>query len=168
MRSSKLALSGLLAVAALGCAPSPIAQLEANKDLVRRFTEALNAEDWDALDELVTDDFTRHSEATPGPTVSSREEFIQLQESFLVAFPDQRVTIERLIAEGDEVAALAKYSGTQNGPLGEYPATGIPVEATFLAFFRIEAGRIAELWVEWDNMAMLAKLGHFPPPPPGE
>lgn len=168
MRSSTLTFSSLLTVAALGCAPSPTAQLEANKDLVRRFTEALNAADWDAMDELVTDDFTRYSEATGGPPISSREEFIQLQESFMVTFPDQRVTIERLIAEGDEVAALAKYSGTQTGPMGEYPATGRPIEATFLAFFRIEAGRIAELWVEWDNVAMLAKLGHLPPPPPSE
>ncbi|NIN72602.1 MAG: DUF4440 domain-containing protein [Gemmatimonadetes bacterium] len=165
MRPSTLILSSFLAAVAVGCSPSPTAELEANKDLVRRFTEALNAANWDALDELVTEDFSRHSEATAGPPVSSREEFIQLQESFLVTFPDQRVTIERLIAEGDEVAALAKYSGTQTGPLGEYPATGRSVESTFLAFFRIEGGRIAELWVEWDNVAMLTQLGLFPPPP---
>jgi steroid delta-isomerase-like uncharacterized protein len=166
MRPSTLVLSCLLAATAPGCAPSPSAQLEANKDLVRRFTEALNAANWDALDELVTEDFSRHSQATAGPQVNSREAFIQLQESFLVSFPDQRVTIQRLIAEGDEVAALATYSGTHTGPMGEYPATGRSVESTFLAFFRIDAGRVAELWVEWDNVAMLTQLGLFPPPPP--
>lgn len=166
MRPSALVLLGLFAAAAAGCAPSPSAQLEANKDLVRRFTEALNTANWDALDELVTEDFTRHSQATVGPQVTSREEFIQLQESFLVSFPDQRVTIEKLIAEGDEVAALATYSGTHTGPMGEFPATGRSVESTFLAVFRIDAGRIAELWVEWDNVAMLTQLDLFPPPPP--
>lgn len=165
MRPSTLFLASLLAATAVGCARSPTAQLEANKDLVRRFTEALNTADWDALDELVTEDFSRHSQATAGPEANSREEFIQLQESFLVTFPDQRVTIQKLIAEGDEVAVLATYSGTQTGPMGEYPATGRSVESTFLAFFRIEAGRIAELWVEWDNVAMLTQLGLFPPPP---
>jgi steroid delta-isomerase-like uncharacterized protein len=165
MRSITVVLLGLFAFAAVGCAPSPTAELEANKDLVRRFTEALNAADWDALDELVTEDFTRHSEATAGPQANSREEFIQLQESFLVIFPDQRVTFRKLIAEGDEVAVLATYSGTQTGPMGDYPATGRSVESTFLAFFRIEAGRIAELWVEWDNVSMLTQLGLFPPPP---
>jgi len=166
MRASTLIVSGLLSAAAVGCGPSPTAQLEANKDLVRRFTEALNAANWDALDELVTEDFTRHSQATAGAHVNSREEFIELQKSFLVSFPDQRVTIEKLIAEGDEVAGLATYSGTQTGPMGQFPATGKKVESTFLAFFRIEAGRIAELWVEWDNLAMLTQLGLFPPPPP--
>lgn len=165
MRPSTLVLSSLLAAAAVGCAPSPTAQLEANKDLVRRFTEALNTANWDALDELVTEGFTRHSQATAGPQVNSREEFVRLQESFLVSFPDQKVTIEKLIAEGDEVAALATYSGTHTGPMGDSPATGRSVESTFLAIFRIETGRIAELWVEWDNVAMLTQLGLFPPPP---
>jgi steroid delta-isomerase-like uncharacterized protein len=167
MRPSTLVISSLLAATAVGCAPSPTAQLEANKDLVRQFTEALNTANWDALDELVTEDFSRHSQATAGPQVNSRDEFIQLQESFLVSFPDQRVTIEKLIAEGDEVAALAIYSGTHTGPMGEYPATGRSFESTFLAFFRIDAGRVAELWVEWDNVALLTQLGLFPPPPGG-
>jgi predicted ester cyclase len=50
--------------------------------------------------------------------------------------------------------------------MGEIPATGRSVASTFLSFFRIESGRIAELWVEWDNVVMLAQLGLYPPPPP--
>ncbi len=166
MRPHTLAVSAILVLVVVGCAPSPTAQLEANKDLVRQFIEALNAADLEALDEIVTEDFARHSQATAGPQVSSREEFIQLQESFLAIFPDQRVTIRKLVAEADEVAALATYSGTQTGPMGDLPATGKSVESTFLAVFRVDAGRIAELWVEWDNVAMLTQLGLFPPPPP--
>jgi len=166
MRIRTLAPTVVLAAVLTGCGPPTTTQLEANKDLVQRFGEALNAADWDALDELVTEDFTRHSQATAGPQVKSRAEFIQLQESFLVSFPDQRVTPLKVIAEGDEVAILATYSGTHTGPMGEFPATGRSVESTFLAIFRIEAGRIAELWVEWDNVAMLTQLGLFPPPPP--
>ena len=167
MKSSTLVFSTLVAATAVGCAPSPTAQLEANKGLVRQFTQALNSADWTALNELVTEDFSRHSQATAGPQVNSRAEFIQLQESFLVSFPDQRVTVQKLIAEGDEVAALATYTGTHTGPMGEFPATGRSVESAFLSIFRIEDGRIAELWVEWDNVAMLTQLGLFPPPPSG-
>lgn len=155
-----------LLLVTLGCAPSQTAQLEANKDLVRRFTEATNAADWDALSEIVTEDFTRHSAATAGPEVTSRDEFIELQKSFLVSLPDQHVTTRQLIAEGDRVAGLATYSGTQTGPIGDMPATGNAVEIPFLGMFRIEDGRIAELWVEWDNVAMLTQLGLFPPPCP--
>lgn len=151
---------------AIGCAGSSSAQLEANKDLVRRFTEATNAADWDGLSEIVAEDFSRHSAATTGPAVTSREEFIELQESFLVSFPDQHVEMERLIAEGDYVAGRALYTATQTGPMGDFPATGRAVEAPFLAMFRIEAGQIAELWIEWDNLAMLGQLGLLPTPSP--
>jgi predicted ester cyclase len=46
--------------------------------------------------------------------------------------------------------------------MGDFPATGNRVESKFLAIFRIEEGKIAELWVEWDNVAMLTQLGLFP------
>jgi steroid delta-isomerase-like uncharacterized protein len=167
MQRTTLGSTAALVLMLAGCAPSQTAHLEANKDLVRRFTEAGNAADWDALGQTVAEDFTRHSAATAGPPVTSRDEFVQLQESFLVSFPDQHVAIEQLIAEGDRVALLATYTGTQSGPMGEFPATGKRVEAPFLAMFRIEDGRIAELWVEWDNVAMLTQLGLFPPPPGG-
>lgn len=165
MRPIAVVCASALSLVAAGCAPSPSLQLEANKDLVRRFTEATNAADWDALAEIVAEDFTRHSAATAGPPVGSRDEFVRLQESFLGSFPDQRVTVQRLVAEGDYVAGLATYTGTHTGPMGEFPATGRTVESPFLAMFRVEEGRIAELWVEWDNLAILTQLGLFPPPP---
>jgi steroid delta-isomerase-like uncharacterized protein len=140
--------------------------LEANKELVRQFTEATNAADWEALSAVVSEDFMRHSAATAGPDVTSREAFIRLQESFLISLPDQRVSIQRLVAEGDLVAGLATYSGTHTGPMGDIAPTGLTVEIPFLAMFRIESGQIAELWVEWDNVAMLSQLGLFPPPAP--
>ena len=154
----------ILATLAAACGPTPSERLDANKDLVNRFSAAINAADWDALDELLTEDFRRHSQATPDVQVNSREEFKQLQKSFLASMPDQKITGEMLIAEGDKVAAYATYSGTQTGPMGEFPATGKSVESKFLCVFRIEGSRIAELWVEWDNLAMLAQLGLFPPP----
>jgi steroid delta-isomerase-like uncharacterized protein len=166
MRPTELSATLVASLLAVGCAQSPSAQLEANKDLVMRFTEVSNAADWDALQEIVADDFTRHSAATAGPPVTSRDEFIQLQESFLASFPDQHVAVQQLIAQGDYVAGRAVYSGTQSGPMGEFPATGRRAEAPFLAIFRIEDGRVAELWVEWDNVAMLTQLGLFPPPHP--
>ncbi len=151
----------------IGCAPSATPQLDANRDLVRRFTEVLNAADWDALDELLTEDFSRHSDATPDMQVTSRAEFTALQDTFIASIPDQRVTIEMMVGEGDKVAVYATYAGTNTGPIAGLPATGKSVALKFLSIFRIEGGRIAELWVEYDNVAMLTQLGLFPPPTPG-
>jgi steroid delta-isomerase-like uncharacterized protein len=141
------------------CGPSPSAQLEANKDLVNRFTIALNAADWDALDALLTEDFKRHCQATPNVKVKSRNEFRELQKNFLTSMPDQKVVNEMLIAEGNYVAAYSTYSGTLTGPMGDFPATGKSVAMKFIGIFRIENNQIAEIWVEWDNINMLTQLG---------
>jgi len=138
--------------------------LEANKELVRQFAAATNRSEWDAFDELLTEDFARHSQATPDIQIRSREEFKALQESFLSSVPDQGIRLEMLVAEGDRVAAYAVYSGTQTGVMGNIPPTGKYFESKFISIFRIEDGRIAELWVEWDNVAILTQLGVFPPP----
>jgi steroid delta-isomerase-like uncharacterized protein len=169
MRFRILTLTLILATFVVSCGPSSDEPLEANKDLVRRLVSAINASDWDALDGLLTEDFRRHCQATPDVQVNSRDEFKDLQKSFLASVPDQRITLEMLIAEGDKVAGYATYSGTQTGPMGQFPATGKSLESKFLSIFRIEDGRLAELWVEFDNLAMLTQLGLFPPPAqPGE
>jgi len=166
MRHRALIFVMILAMPVIASELSTSEQLEANKALVHRFTAETNAANWDAFDALLTEDFSRHSQATAGAQVNSREEFKKLQESFLVSMPDQHITVEMLVAEGDKVAIYATYSGTHTGPMGEIPATGKAVDSKFLAFFRIEERRIAELWVEWDNVAMLSQLGLFPLPAP--
>ena len=161
-----LLVVGALLMPLFACAEDPSVQLEANKELVRQFADVTNAADWDALAELVTEDLQRHSIATAGPPVRSRDEFIALQKTFVASMPDQQVTVHQMIAEGDMVALLATYSGTHTGPMGDFPITGKAAEVPFLALFRIEEGMVAELWVEWDNVAMLSQLGLCPPPPP--
>ena len=163
-QAMRITSAAIVALAAASCAPSETARLEANKDLVHRFTATLNAADWAGLDSLLTEDFRRHSQATPGVQVTSRADFKKLQESFLATMPDQHVTIDMLVAEDDKVAGLATYTGTMTGPMGEFQPTGKRAQSKFISIFRIEGDRIAELWVEWDNLAMLEQLGLFPPP----
>lgn len=152
-------------LAACGCPEAR--QEEANKELVQAFADAVNNADWDAFDVLLTDDFTRHCQATPDIQVHSRDEFKAVQEAFLQSAPDQHIDIQLLVAEGDRVAAYAIYSGTQTGAMGDIPPTGKRFESRFISIFRIENDRIAELWVEWDNLAILTQLGVWPPPQAG-
>jgi predicted ester cyclase len=39
------------------------------------------------------------------------------------------------------------------------------MQLEFAAFLRVEDGKIAEMWVTWDNAAALAQLGHLPTTP---
>ena len=137
---------------------------EANKSIVRAFAEAGNQNDLEAFDRILAPDFVRHCEATPEVNVTSCEEFKQFYRETARTFPDQQMTIETLVAEGDHVAFWGTFSGTQEGPMGAFPPTGKRLESQIAGMFRLEAGRIAELWVTWDNLSGLAQLGLFPLP----
>jgi predicted ester cyclase len=63
----------------------------------------------------------------------------------------------------DWVAARSQFCGTQLGRLGSYPPSGKVLSATTLAIYRLEGGRIAEAWVEWDNLYGLRQLGYHKP-----
>ena len=138
--------------------------IEANKKIVRAFADAGNRNDMEAFDTLFAADFVRHCEATPEIAVASREEFKQFYRETAKTFPDQQMTLDTLVAEGDRVAFWGTFSGTQEGPMGPFPPTGRRMVSEIGGMFRIEAGKIAELWVTWDNLAGLVQLGLFPPP----
>jgi steroid delta-isomerase-like uncharacterized protein len=134
--------------------------LEANKNTVRAFVEAINAKDWSALRELVAPDFRRHSVAAGDPEVSSVDDLIHFLKQEYSTFADAWETIEDILAEDDRVAVRHRFRGTQLGPMGPFPPTGKLLEGTYLAIYRVQEGRIVEAWAEWDNMASLRQLGH--------
>ena len=138
--------------------------IEANKKIVRAFADAGNRNELEAFDTLLAAEFVRHCEATPEIAVASREEFKQFYRETAKTFPDQQMTLDTLVAEGDRVAFWGTFSGTQEGPMGPFPPTGRRMVSEIGGMFRIEAGKIAELWVTWDNLAGLVQLGLFPPP----
>jgi steroid delta-isomerase-like uncharacterized protein len=137
---------------------------EENKEIVRRFAEALNNKDLGAFDEFLTPDFVRHCQATPDLQIKSREEFKEYYQGVDSVYPDQWMTLEIIVAEGDKVATWGRFTGTQKGPMGPFPATGKKTDLEIATIFRIQDGKIAELWVLWDNVASLVQLGHMPAP----
>lgn len=49
--------------------------------------------------------------------------------------------------------------------MGPFPPSGKRVRFDFGAVFHVANGKIAEWWVTWDNLAILAQLGHLPASP---
>jgi hypothetical protein len=45
--------------------------------------------------------------------------------------------------------------------MGRYPAFGKVISSDYLAIYRLADGKIAEAWVEWDNMSGLVQLSHI-------
>ena len=82
---------------------------------------------------------------------------------FLVAFPDLYATVERRVGEEDYVMTQVRMSGTNTGPCPRVPEpTGRHTEWESMVLFRMEEGKIAELWGTSDRMGMLTQLGMLP------
>jgi len=140
-----------------------VVDVEPNKTIVRAFVEAINRRDWNRIDQLVSADFTRHSDAAGEPEIRSRAELKSFLRRELDAFPDAHESLEDLLADGNKVAARHRFEGTQRGRLGPYPATGNRMIGRYIAIYRVEEGCIAEAWAEWDTLSGLIQLGHFKP-----
>lgn len=138
----------------------------ATRSVIRRLEQAVNTRRPDLLDDIVTDGFVRHCEATPGLEVRSRGQFADFLAQDLTVFPDSVQTFEHILVDGDMAAVWATYEGTQTGPMGPFPASGRRARFWYSGVMRMEGARIAEWWVTWDNMTILAQLGHLPAPAP--
>lgn len=135
-----------------------------NIGIVKTMIDLVNQRDLDALNSVIADDVVRHSAATPGVVVTSLDEFKAFLEQDFAGIPDSVQEVDIIFGAGDKVAVRARYIGTQTGQMGPFPPTGKRVELPFMAILRIEDDKIAEIWVEWDNISILTQLGHLPAP----
>jgi predicted ester cyclase len=75
------------------------------------------------------------------------------------AFPDRVDVIEEVIAEGDQVGLLFRFTGTHRGNLFGIPPTGKKVDVHEIAILRIADGKMVEGWFMADEAALLKQLG---------
>jgi steroid delta-isomerase-like uncharacterized protein len=164
MRNSIFTIVLLVIVMSLGCAPGVDEQAEQNKAVVMQAFDALNNQEYDKLDQFIAQDYRRYCQATPDVKVESLDDFKALLSGWEQAFPDAKLSIDLIAAEGDLVAFYGPFTGTHEGPMGPFPATGKTMVSETAGFHRLENGKIVETWVTWDNLAVLSQLGLFPPP----
>ena len=135
-----------------------------NIALVESMIRTVNERRLDELHHFVAADVKRHSAATPGVVVTNLDEFRAFLEADIASTPDSRQTIEHIFGSGDFVAVRVTLEATQTGQMGPFAPSGKRMRIPFLGILRIESDRIAEIWVEWDNLNALSQLGHFAPP----
>jgi predicted ester cyclase len=139
---------------------------EDNKALVRRFyDEVANTGNVAAMSELVAPDVVGHSPevgAGIGGTRAGIEAFagdLTAMRTMLSAFS---VTLEQLVAAGDRVAVRGVTRGRHTGVVPGIVPTGADVTITWTAIYRIADGRIAERWLNADDLSSFQQLGIIP------
>ena len=114
--------------------------IEENKAFVRRhFEEFVNQKNLDVADRNFSNDYREHGTdapagADPGPNGPK---------TYLAAafkrYPELRVTIEDIVAEGDKVVVRNRWQATE-------AETGEAIEFTGVVIWRIVSGKLTERW----------------------
>jgi hypothetical protein len=90
----------------------------------------------------------------------------QFTAPFMEAFPDLRLTVEDIVAEGDTVAARVAFRGTHRGEFQGIPPTGKQVAFSSMVFNHVVDGKVEEHWVEMDLLRLMGQPGAIPEPQP--
>jgi len=128
---------------------------EKNKELIRQQYEHYNRHEFDAAHEYFSDEmFSEHF---------TREQVKESEIMLHNAFPDLKLTIVEIIAEGDKIAFIVNGKGTHTGgPYFGIPATGKEVNAQNTWISRIVDNKIVESNGTASNLNQLQQLGVMP------
>jgi steroid delta-isomerase-like uncharacterized protein len=128
-----------------------------NVELVRRwFEEVWNQRRAETIDELLIAESVCHGDDGPlrGPQEFKERQFVP----FTSAFSDLRVTIEGVIAQGDNVVVRWVATGKHSGDGLGFPATHESVAMRGITWIRVRAGKLVEGWQSTNIPEVLRNL----------
>ncbi|ONK13000.1 ester cyclase [Streptomyces sp. MP131-18] len=122
------------------------------RDFYHRYVEALNAREFDRMDEFVHESIVMHSEP------SSRAALVAQLNSIVDAVPDFHWEVQELAINDDSIAVRAINTGTPTKEwLGAAP-TGKSIEIVEYAIYRVRDGKFLHMSAVHDAAALEEQL----------
>ncbi|PSJ30731.1 hypothetical protein B7P34_01715 [Streptosporangium nondiastaticum] len=112
------------------------------KAIVDAWASAYNDQDFDRFATLYTDDVP-YTCAAFGLAFTGRDAFVAHIKEYAGAVPDRKMTIQRVIADGNAIAIEFDFAGTSSGMHPALPPKGEPVRTTFCTVLTLQDGKIA-------------------------
>jgi predicted ester cyclase len=137
---------------------------EDNIATIRRWLE----EGWSkgnltVADEMIDSNFSVHGAG--GQVVRSGPEGAkQLVAAWRAAFPDGRMIVDDIFAEGDLVVIRMTWNGTQTAEFYGRAPSGRSVVVTSIGIDRLADGKVVEGWGELDMLGLYQQIGALPRP----
>jgi len=149
--------SGLLMSCSQGDAQKT--QEEENKAICRRYYEE-SLKNLDLVDEIFSPDYVEPQ--NPNWSHESHKQYLARN---LAAFPDIKITIVNMIAEGDRIAIAYIWTGTHLGEYRGVAPTGNKINIRGMHIFRIVDGKIVHGLYNFDSLGLLRQIGYELVPP---
>jgi steroid delta-isomerase-like uncharacterized protein len=138
-----------------------IANTSGVKDILTQFiAEVWNSGDVDACDKYIAPKYTIHHD--PGDPWDKQEiDLAGYKERLRISrapFPDQRFSIQTLVAEGNTAVMTWLWSGTHKGDIPGFPATGNNVKMSGATVYYFDRGRLTGHWQITDRLGVYTQL----------
>jgi steroid delta-isomerase-like uncharacterized protein len=136
---------------------------EENKAVIRQFIDGgLNAHSFETIEGLLAPNYTNYFPGAPSPL--NRDSFEPTLNELFTGFPDIRIEVHKMIAEGDAVATRYTIHGTHQGPFQGIPATGKRISVPGTSFYHVKDGKMVDDYPGFDALSMMQQLGVVPTP----
>ena len=166
VRRYPIRIGSLLVLLCLGCQQASSDVEAANKALVRQVYAAIDAQDFDQLRQLWSEDFVLHYVGEPEPIAVDAT--FDLMRGFYAAFPDYTHVVEEMIAEGDRVAVKLNFHATHQGEFQGISPTGERISYAGAHIATIVDGVVTEWWALEEDLGLMSQLGmQLTPAEPG-
>ncbi len=127
-----------------------------NKELLRAYYDMWNSQNFEKADTLLKEDIRfRGSLDIVANGIEGFKEYAQM---IIAAFPNLYHAVEIEVFENDTAAVYVTYSGTHEGKLLGYEATGNRISYSGAAFFRFHNSKIASINVLGDLNSLNKQL----------
>ena len=130
--------------------PDAAAQAAKNKAVAGRvFEEIFNQGKFQVAEEIYAPDFVNHG-LRRNYDLQEDQAAVHAEKK---AFPDLKMSVLLMAAEGDLVTAVWVFRGTHTGSgYDGLPPTGVKLELRGITVWRIVDGKIREEWTEFDQL----------------
>lgn len=118
----------------------------------RRYNERCNDHQFALLGDFVAENVEVNGQ------VQGLGAYVAGLEAVTRAFPDYRWNLCHLLIDSPWISAHFLDTGTHRGTFLDVSATGRSIRIQEFATYRLDAGKIVEVWVTADNLDLLAQL----------
>jgi predicted ester cyclase len=131
--------------------------------LIRDLYERLNRRDPQVIAALIHEDLLDHTSHGEIQGRAAHEAHVL---AGLEAFPDMRFDLAEVFVASDHAVVRGRLSGTHKGSFMGAPPSGKSFSIGWIAVYRFRGEKIAERWLQADDLGMMMQLGFVQMPRP--
>jgi predicted ester cyclase len=168
MKAAHMRISGTIALAIAGTAfcvsgqtPQP-AKPESPEQIATWMVEDVwNKGDFRLVQQMFAPQVVLHYRGRSFPLTA--ESGVRTVQTWRDGFPDFHFKLEDMIVQRNKIVLRIPFTGTHLGKFWGLEPTGKKIDVTETLILRVEEGKIAEMWEDYDEYGMRIQLGLVKP-----